>query len=354
VPAAIAAMIEETPDALHVVLFVRHRGALGEADRHPSATYIDAGPSLGIVPALRLVADTYRDLRPDVVHAHSSYAGVYVRTLPAIPRARVVYSPHCFAFERRDVGRGGRTAFRLAEKVLSLRTRCVVALSEREAELARSLRHGLDVAEARNVPGVPAARWGTAVAPEGGPLVVAASGRLCAQKDPSFFAEVVRLAAADGLSARWIWIGDGDPGLRDELDRAGVEVTGWHDRAGVLAALSASHVFLHTAAWETGVPIAVLEAAALGLPVVARSIPAIEGTSFGRLIRTPAEGAAELRPLADPSAWNERSETTQASLRALLREQSLRAALEHAYRLPPARDTVDARPDGEQRVPSVA
>ena len=70
---------------------------------------------------------------------------------------------------------------------------------------------------------------------------------------------------------RFRWIGDGDEDLREVLEDAGVEVTGWLDRAELRRTLLASDLMLHTATWE-GFPVSVVDAAALDLPVVARAI----------------------------------------------------------------------------------
>lgn len=307
------AMIACVPEADHTVLIVRHRDHFGKDERRDGASYIDAG-RVSFRRALGLVAQTSRRLAPHVVHAHSSYAGIYVRVLPAIPRSRIVYTPHCFAFERDDVGLAARIAARAVEKALMPRAGTVLAMGPREAALARSLSATGRVVETANVPDVPERLIGSARAPEPGePLVVMATGRVSPQKDPAFFAAVARRVAAEGLPARWVWIGDGDPDLKRELAEAGVEVTGWRDRESVLEMLASGHVCLHTAAWEAA-PITPLEAAAIGLPVVTRAIPATRDAPVGRLVDDPAEAAGELLRLLEDGGWAELSRKTRSTL----------------------------------------
>jgi len=276
----------------------RHRAlARLRPDAHSSAELEEL--TGGIIPMrdghLRRIGDvrrTFRDLRPSIVHAHSSYGGAYAR-LAGLPRKRVVYTPHCFAFERLDVSRPVRAAFRLMEAVLSFRGAWIAAVSDREAELARRLPGHPRVVVVPNIARVGGTPGGGVASAE--PLVVAV-GRLQPQKDPGFFAEAARVAAREGIPARWRWVGGGDPRSERELRDAGVEVTGWVERDRALAELAAADVYAHTAAWE-GFPITVLEAAALGRPIVARRIPALEGSGLA-LVGGPGELARRVGGLA--------------------------------------------------------
>jgi glycosyltransferase involved in cell wall biosynthesis len=325
------AMIACAPDAEHTVLIVRHRDHLGKEERRPGTAYIDAG-RLSFRRSLGIVAETYRRLMPDVVHAHSSYAGIYVRVLPGIPRSKIVYTPHCFGFERHDVGALARLGARLAEKALMPRTGTVLAVGSREAELARSLSRKVRVIEATNIPDVPPRLVGSARGPEPGePLVVMATGRVCPQKDPAFFAAVARRIKTSHLPVTWVWVGDGDPELKLELAAAGVDVTGWRDRDTVLEMLASGHVCLHTAAWEAAVPITVLEAAEIGLPVVMRAIPATRDAPVGKLVDDVAQAAETIGTLVDSRNWLDLQELTRSTLEARAGRARLVLELDSVY-----------------------
>lgn len=293
VASAVHAYVEATPDHEHWLLMA-HDAAdplLGE-DRLLKGVRVFSD---GHLARIRDVAAAYREIRPDIVHAHSSYAGFYVRSCPPVPTGRIVYSPHCYAFERTDVALPVRYGFRLAETLLASRTGVVAAVSPREAELAARLRGGQRVVYVPNVvPETPAAVEPREPGDRPG-LVAVSVGRVCAQKDPAFFAAAAR---ASDESIRWVWIGDGDPALRRVLQDAGVVVTGWLAREEALALLGTADVYVHTASWE-GAPISVLEAVGAGLPVVARDIPALRSLGVPDLVTTPAGCARAVADLGD-------------------------------------------------------
>lgn len=80
------------------------------------------------------------ELRPDVVHAHSSKAGVVARLARlAHPRVPVVYSPHGYAFAGHFERSVERRTYRTAERLLAPVASRVVCVCEAEARLARSI-----------------------------------------------------------------------------------------------------------------------------------------------------------------------------------------------------------------------
>ena len=69
---------------------------------------------------IRATTLTTRQVNPDIVHAHSSWAGVYARV--GVFGRPVVYEPHCFKFDDPSLRRPVSGAFRLAERLLMART----------------------------------------------------------------------------------------------------------------------------------------------------------------------------------------------------------------------------------------
>jgi glycosyltransferase involved in cell wall biosynthesis len=329
VATALESYLQSTPGHVHVVLGWRRKGAQTGDEVDRLAADALSLPS-GRLAQLRAVRRWVKRVRPDVVHAHSSYAGLYVRLLPRRLAAAVVYTPHGFSFERRDVPAPVRGAFWLAEAALALRGGCVAAVGPREAELARRLPGRQPVIYVPNVvrplqPVPPLARRQAGV-PH---LRLATLGRITPQKDPEFFRRLVLLGRRLELPLEWTWIGGGEPAAERALQDAGVLVTGWSPRSAALGRLAMADVYVHTAAWE-GTPVSILEAAALGLPIVARRNPALAGLGLPSLFDTPEALIDTIRSLFDE---RRRTELRAASERLLCqhRPEAQREALEHAY-----------------------
>ncbi len=100
-------------------------------------------------------------------------------------------------------------------------------------------------------------------------LAILAVGRMTAQKRPLLFLEIASRILAGVPEARFFWIGDGP--LTAEWDAKAavlgiasrVQRLGW--REDVAALLGCGDLLLHTAEYE-GMPLAILEAMAAGLP----------------------------------------------------------------------------------------
>jgi len=124
-------------------------------------------------------------------------------------------------------------------------------------------------------------------------------GRICPQKGPEFFIEVIDLLHEAGWHGSATWIGAGDEREEGLLRERGICVTGWQNRDDVLATMSGSRIYIHTATWEAGFPYAVLEAAALGLPIVARAIGPLRDRTGPELFSSTSSMAERLLELLD-------------------------------------------------------
>lgn len=321
---SVLAMVEVTPDLDHHLAVWPLRSHADTGDdlaRFATVTTLAREP----IRARGDLRQLLRRLRPHRLHAHSSYAGVLSRVVD--PGVDVVYSPHCFAFERRDAGRVANDVARRVERALVRRTSVLVACSPHEAVLARELGHREVVTVPNRPLDIPEVRARFA-----GPLRVVAAGRLCPQKDWRYLL-TVKGYLEDVLGGRveWEWLGGGDPVAEDALRARDVHVTGWLPRTDVVKRLAAAQVFVHTAAWE-GAPISILEATSVGLPVAARGIPTLVSLGVPGTTRTAADLAGRVLALADPDLWaaeQRRSLHFAATHSPELQEEQLRTA----YRL---------------------
>ena len=290
VQSAIVNYIDHLPEVEHAV-YSRARGGQSTYSWSRPVSHESYTGGLGGF-FVRLVRKV-RQERPDIVHLHSSFAGAARAVLPL--GTAVVYSPHCYAMERRDLGAVPRAGFAAVEWLLARRTRAVVAVSPREAELSRRLSTRVPVVVALNPAPfeAPASR-----APSSDPAEVVMVGRISPQKDPGLFAAVA--AATRDAPWRYVWIGEGDPDARAELVRAGVEVTGWTPPELAVQRVARARLYLHSAAWEGG-PLSTIEAATLGTPVLARDIPSMSSLGYALAGEHPVQLAgAVTRYFADP------------------------------------------------------
>lgn len=269
VPVAVCSYIRTSPPAYrHVIVSPPVAGGPAPVWAGVDAAHV-AWDASTPVRALRDLRGILRRGRFDVVHAHSSFPGVYARLLrPA--RTRVVYTPHCFAFARTDVSFVHRSIYRAIERTLAGRTTVLAACGPGERDEALGV--GITAHRVLVIPNLPSLVDVHARPPRAlpdGALRLGMLGRWSPQKDPAFFVDRVaslRHALAD-VDVQATWIGDGSaaPGIR---------VTGWVGAGCVRRELDELDVYLHTAAWE-GFPIAILDADAAGLPILARRIRAL-------------------------------------------------------------------------------
>ncbi|HEV7741033.1 MAG TPA: glycosyltransferase [Pseudolysinimonas sp.] len=357
VRAAVLQFVAATPEVEHHLLRGMKRAEFSSEDEHAFAS-VGALPG-GALAARRAIRLGVAQVQPDVVHAHSSYAGLFVRTaLRRRPDRRLVYSPHCFAFERRDLNPVVRLAIRAAERLLAGNTDTIAACSPGEARTASKLRAWPFRAATRvvyvpNVARIPA----LAMLEHRTPNRVVGVGRIGAQKDPDFFRAAIlqlRRGGHPDLDARWI--GDGDDRIaRLRLERAGIPATGWLSSFDAHKALGQAGVYLHTARWE-GFPVSILEAIELGVPVIAREVPTMAGAIATPGISTPEQMAAAADELlhggdtarhANLAAWQRRlaANTPERQARAL--ETAYRAADRQAVLI--NGKWLSAQPSGMQR-----
>jgi glycosyltransferase involved in cell wall biosynthesis len=124
------------------------------------------------------------------------------------------------------------------------------------------------------------------------PNVVGFLGRLTFQKDPLLFLEIARILASEGYLAKIIGGGELENDVRRFVYRYGlndqVSLLGVLPHSEALTAISDVGCMVLTSRWE-GLPIAVLEAMYMGVPVVAAHVSGtaeiIENGVSGILIR---------------------------------------------------------------------
>lgn len=193
-----------------------------------------------------------RQIKPDIIHLHSSKAGVIGRIAFNGKDVPVFYTPHGYSFLMSNYGGLKRNLFRAIEFICAKRNCRTISCSRGEhnetlklTKNAEYVNNGIDIDKLYPIlRGIKTSEH---------PFTVFTSGRICYQKNPSKFNEI-----AESLpNIKFLWIGDGD--LRSELKAPNIEILGWMDRVEVLKAAMSADAFVLTSLWE-GLPISLLEA----------------------------------------------------------------------------------------------
>lgn len=228
-----------------------------------------------------------REAKPDLILAHSSWAGFYTRL--AQRKIPIVYQPHCYVFEDESRSRLSKAVYYLAEKVLTFNTTATVVLSPREQSITHSLNMNLRTILLPNINSLGIVYQEKSIeeltsevtqrANTNGKTRIAMLGRISRQKDPEWMISFVERYTEKYPHSELeiIWIGDGDAGSKSRLEAVGIEVTGWKSSEEIAEMLKGVDIYLHTACYE-GFPLAVLDALSLDVPTVVRDIPAYDGT----------------------------------------------------------------------------
>lgn len=193
------------------------------------------------------------DIRPDVIHLHSSKAGVLGRWAFNGKKISLFYTPHGYSFLMQNKNLAKRLIYKLIEMISGYRNCTTISCSEGEYEAALKLtkratyvNNGINIRELQKL-------LNSVPIEATHPFTVFTLGRICHQKNPVIFNEIA-LAMPD---VHFVWIGDGE--LREKLSAPNIEVTGWCEREDALRKALQGDVFILTSLWE-GLPISLLEA----------------------------------------------------------------------------------------------
>jgi glycosyltransferase involved in cell wall biosynthesis len=252
------------------------------------------------VAALARLVRFIRAREIDIVHAHGRAAGILGRPAASLAGVRSFYTPH-----GGTPVTGARTAFYASvDYLLSAITHGVIAVSGTEAKALKSL-----CADRSRLAVIPN---GVEIPPDfgspetrlTGPLRVVHVTRYVYQKNSGLLLDIISSLREMGRLDTFEFTLLGDGPCRAEFE-AGVASRGLGKWVKVIGAvpnpapyLAGAFCFVSTSRWE-GLPLALLEAMARGVPVIASNVPgnqdAVADRETGFLYDLAAPGVAAQR-----------------------------------------------------------
>lgn len=223
---------------------------------------------LAVLECLRV----FRRFRPDIVHAHSTKAGLVGRLAARLVRIPAVFTAHGWAFTEGVAERSRMLAITLERRAAKW-SKAVICVSEYDRRLALSLGVGNEALLVRihnGVPDVPRLSRPNTVRNK---VRLVSIARLDVPKDHVLLIEA--LATVRDIPWELELIGDGP---LTETVRERVHVLGLADKvlfsglcSDVPQRLQTADIFALVSRWE-GLPLSILEAMRAGVPVVASNV----------------------------------------------------------------------------------
>jgi glycosyltransferase involved in cell wall biosynthesis len=326
------------------------------------------GPHPRDIAVVRAVRRYLRAYGPfDAIHGHSSKGGAVARLAAFGTGVPALYTLHGLIMMDPSLARWKWLFYLTIELMLSWRTARIIAVSPEEARAAARVGLG---------------RWRVITIPNGiGPLkltprhqarrimgvdddalVIGFVGRLVEQKAPEVLVRAFAATAAVAPHARLAMVGAGplDQALRDLAWRLGVaDKIIWLGERDARQVFSGFDVFALSSQKE-GLPYVVLEALAVGLPVVATSSAGVEilvEPGVNGAVVPPGDDRAFARALIDLAANPSRVARYAAASRARAAQLTIDAMVERtleAYQglAKPRTGTPEARSEGRIAPPA--
>lgn len=250
----------------------------------------------------------YRKLEPDLVHHLTIKPVLYGGIATNFTRVKAVISAITglgYVFGGAGYARALLRRFVILLYRLALRHRNLRVTFENREDREEFIRLGL-VSDGNSVvikgAGVDMTKFTPSAEPDGKPIV-ALPARLLWDKGIGDFVEAATLLRAEGTDARFVLVGDTDPGNPSAVARKQLET--WH-RKGIVewlgfridmpAVFRSMHIVCLPTFYPEGVPRVLIEAAACGRPIVATDRPGcrevVQDGDNGLLV--PAHDAAAL------------------------------------------------------------
>ena len=204
-----------------------------------------------------------KEINPNLIHLHSTKAGVIGRWAINCNKYHVLYSPHAYSFLMVNCNRIMRKIYMYLERI-SDRKKCLtiadidgeLEASQKVTKNAICIPNGINLEEMNNILSCVQVN-----AKEKSTMTVCMLGKIVPQKSPELFNEI----AKEFPNIDFLWIGDGP--FKKDLTSKNITITGWLNRTDAMIKILESDIFLFPSAWES-LSIALLEVMYSGKPCI--------------------------------------------------------------------------------------
>lgn len=193
---------------------------------------------VNIVKTIKELRKIENEIKPDVIHLHSSIAGGLGRIAFKGKNNKVIYTPHGYSFILMGKNNVKCKLYGIMEKILGKKNCITLTCCESEDEVAKKIcKNTAYIETGINLDELSASldsiKYG-----KNEKFTVFTLGRACTQKQPELFNRIAELVP----DARFIWIGNGE--LENKLTAPNIEITGWKPRLEALAMAKSADAFV--------------------------------------------------------------------------------------------------------------
>lgn len=234
--------------------------------------------------SIKSIRHYIRQIKPDIVYAHSSKAGALARIADLGINNKVIYNPHGWAFNMQQSAKK-KEMYKWVERILAYFCDKIVCISDAERESAlrekicnpdklQVIYNGIDLEEINST--VPIKRIELGIPNDA--FVVGMVGRLSKQKAPDTFVKAAKLIKEAIPNAYFLMVGDGElrNQIEDMIQQYGLDssflITGWVDNP--ITYMKIMDVGMLLSRWE-GFGLVLPEYMACDVPIVATNVDAI-------------------------------------------------------------------------------
>ena len=218
------------------------------------------------------IREIIKEIKPDIVHCHSSKAGFIGRSAAKICGVPAVFTAHGWAFTE-GVSVKKRFVYKNIEKIMSKYTQKIICVSEYDRKLAIEVmpEYAKNLVSIHN--GIPDKKHDKVFKDEFLRLVMIA--RFSPPKDQITLIYTAKILIEEGIPIQLTLVGDGPNFSTAKEVAKKLQIDQWVNflgaRTDIENILSKNDIFLLISKWE-GFPISIIEAMRQGMPVIASDV----------------------------------------------------------------------------------